>query len=116
LSDDTYLEPDFVVYQTAPDALRTLNGPRALLVIEVADSNLAYDLMRKSRIYASFGVRELWVIDAPRLVTRVHGGPQATECCYAEVSDHGPDALLTPRFAPELAVRLTALGLEPAKD
>jgi Uma2 family endonuclease len=116
LSEDTCLEPDFLVFRSAPDALRTLDASAALLVVEVVDSSLAFDLMRKSRIYAGFGVRELWVIDAARLVTRIHRAPRVAESCYAEVADHGPDALLTPSLTPELAVRLSALGLEPAKQ
>ena len=34
-----------------------------LLIIEVADSSLAYDLGRKARMYARHGIRDLWVLD-----------------------------------------------------
>lgn len=115
LSEDTFLEPDFVVFAAAPDALQKLDAATALLVVEVADSSLSYDLMRKSRLYAGFGVRELWVIDAMRLTTRIHKSPKAAERRYGDVADCGPDALLTPSLAPELAVRPTALGLRPRR-
>jgi Uma2 family endonuclease len=71
LSEHTYLEPDFVVFR-AEVPLKDLKGPDVLLAIEVADSSLAYDLKLKPGIYASFGVAELWVIDAARRVTHVH--------------------------------------------
>ena len=40
-----------------------------------ADSSLAYDLQRKPLVYARFGVRELWVVDATRRRTHVHRDP-----------------------------------------
>lgn len=73
LSEMTYLEPDFVVF-SASVRLSELKGPHVLLAIEVADSSLGYDLHRKPPIYASFGVRELWVIDAAARETHVHRG------------------------------------------
>ena len=59
LSEDTYLEPDVVVHPRAT-GLRGLTGAAALLVVEIADSSLRYDMGRKAALYASFGVRELW--------------------------------------------------------
>jgi Uma2 family endonuclease len=76
LDEHTYLEPDFIVYQ-ASIAWENLRGPDILLAVEVADSSLAYDLGKKAHIYADFGVRELWVIDAKNLLTHVHIHPAA---------------------------------------
>jgi Uma2 family endonuclease len=110
LSDDTFVEPDFLVFPTTV-SLRNLKGPDAALAIEVADSSLGYDLGRKPRIYSQFGVAELWVIDAQKLVTHVHRGP--TPEGYAEVTAFASDALLTPSQVPELALRLASLDLGP---
>jgi Uma2 family endonuclease len=74
LSEDTYLEPDVVIYPRA-SGLRGLTGANALLVVEIADSSLRYDTGRKAALYASFGIRELWVVDAVRLTTRVFREP-----------------------------------------
>jgi hypothetical protein len=46
-----------------------------LLVVAVADSSRRYDTTRKAELYASSGVRELWVIDAARMKTRVFRAP-----------------------------------------
>jgi Uma2 family endonuclease len=46
-----------------------------LIVVGIADSSLEYDLGRKAQLYARFGVRELWVIDAVRLMTRTFPAP-----------------------------------------
>ena len=75
LSEDTYLEPDIVIYPRA-SGVTGLSWNNVLLVVEIADSSLRYDIGRKAAPYASFGIRELWVIDTVRTTTRVfrHGG------------------------------------------
>ena len=107
LSEDTYLEPDVVVHPRAT-GLRGLTGAAALLVVEIADSSLRYDMGRKAALYASFGVRELWVIDAVRLTTRVFRGPSAEG--YRDARDFGASDRLVPLIAPEtFALRLDEL-------
>jgi Uma2 family endonuclease len=108
LSEDTYLEPDVVVYRRA-DGLKRLDGGTALLCVEIADTSLGYDLHRKPAIYASFGVAELWVIDAVRLVTHVHRDPG--EGGYRSVTVHAAGETLVPLNAPALPLRLADLDL-----
>ncbi len=108
LSKDTYLEPDVVVYRRA-DGLRRLDGGTALLCVEIADTSLGYDLHRKPAIYASFGVAELWVIDAVRRVTHVHRRPEAGT--YGAVTLHAGTETLVPLLAPALTLRLEDLDL-----
>ena len=71
LSDDVYVLPDILVH---PAAIKTpdVRGPTALLVIEIADSSLQYDMQTKAPLYASYGVREYWVINAKTLLTTVY--------------------------------------------
>jgi Uma2 family endonuclease len=109
LSEDTYLEPDIVVYPRAI-GLKGLTGTNVLLVVEIADSSLRYDMGRKATLYASFGVRQLWVIDAVRLTARLYRIPAAGG--YQEASDHVATDRLEPRFAPDaFALRLDELDL-----
>ena len=109
LSEDTYLEPDFTFYE-ASTGLKGLNGDNALLVVEIADSSFAYDTGRKAALYASFGIRELWVIHAVRLETRIHREP--SEGGYGRAEDFSATAMLTPLLLPSLALRLTDLPAE----
>jgi len=107
LSEDTYLEPDVVIYLRTT-GLRALTGTNVLLVVEIADSSLRYETGRKAALYASFGIRELWVIDAVRLTTRVFREPAADG--YRNASDFGPADRITPLIAPEaFALRLDEL-------
>jgi Putative restriction endonuclease len=63
-----------------------------MLVIEVADTTLAFDLGPKAQLYASYGAQERWVVNAPTLATTVHTGPTATG--WASVREIGPGDLL----------------------
>src|SRR4029077_12072443 len=109
LSEDTYLEPDVVVYPRT-SGLRGLTGANALLVVEIADSSLRYDIGRKAGLYATFGMRELWVTDAVRLTTRVFREPGIDG--YRNAQDYGPTHDLTPLIAPgAFALRLDELEL-----
>ena len=85
-----------------------------LLAIEVADSSLAYDRGRKIGVYAAFGVREVWVIDAKRATTWLHRRLGAEG--YGEIREAMTSELLTPVLAKELAVRLSDLGISPARE
>jgi Uma2 family endonuclease len=109
LSADTYLEPDVVIYSRST-GLKCLTGPSALLVVEIADFSLRCDMGRKAALYASFGVRELWVIDAVKLTTRLFRAP--AESGYGETRDFGASDRDVPLFAPEaFALRLDELDL-----
>jgi Uma2 family endonuclease len=108
LSEDTFVEPDFVFFRRA-DGLAALSPATALLAIEVADSSLAYDLDRKTRIYAAAGVREVWVIEAGSLATHIRRAPGIDG--YREQFSVPPDQPLSFAFAPALDVCLGRLEL-----
>jgi Uma2 family endonuclease len=102
----TFIEPDFLIYPTEV-TIPDISGANVLLAIEVADSSLNYDLKRKPLLYAHFGIRELWVIDAKQRTTTVHLKP--VNGAYQLIETHGPEARLTPSFAPELGACLADL-------
>lgn len=107
LDEHTYLEPDFIIYRTDVK-LPALKGPNVLLAVEIADSSIDYDLRRKPLIYAAYGVRELWVVDAVRRVIHVHTdvGPGG----YGMVTTHQESDRLVPVTAPaDFALTLAAL-------
>jgi Uma2 family endonuclease len=107
LDDHNYVEPDFIVFSRAT-RLKDLRGPDVLLAVEVADSSLDYDLRSKPLVYASFGVREVWVIDAAnrRAHTYRDVGPEG----YGDVASVPAASVLMPLFAPaDLAFALDGL-------
>jgi Uma2 family endonuclease len=108
VGEDEFYEPDFLFWPRRIP-LKDVTAANALLIAEVADTSLAYDLGTKSDIYSRLGLCELWVIDAQALVTTVHRGPQPTR--YANVEIRQPAERIEPARAPGLAVTLGALDL-----
>jgi Uma2 family endonuclease len=92
-----------------PDAveLKDISGSNVLLAVEIADSSLKYDLDRKPMLYAHFGIRELWVIDAKKRQTTVHREP--VDDTYRSVQLFTADQRIVPVLAPEMAVTLDQL-------
>jgi Uma2 family endonuclease len=111
IADDAFFEPDFLFWPRSV-ALKDVSAASALLIVEVADTSLGYDLGMKARIYAQLGLRELWVIDANSLVTHVHRDLGASG--YAQVAAVPSSARIQPVSAPALTVCLGDLGLSPA--
>ncbi|NJL88137.1 MAG: Uma2 family endonuclease [Leptolyngbyaceae cyanobacterium SM1_1_3] len=65
LSETSEPEPDIVVAVRDPLAYSTHHPTPAeiLLVIEVADSSLSYDLKTKAPLYAQASITDYWVLD-----------------------------------------------------
>lgn len=98
LGPRTYVEPDFIVFARTK-RLADIKGPDVLLAVGVADSSLDYDLQRKPLVYAAFGVREYWVIDAAARIIHRHAG--VTPQGYCDIDQKTATDRLVPRHAPE---------------
>jgi Uma2 family endonuclease len=74
-------EPDLAVLaENKSEYLkRHPRGDELLLVIEVSDTTIAFDLSRKAALYARAGVPEYWVLDLGRRRLVVHRRPQDSE-------------------------------------
>ena len=75
---DSRPEPD-VVLAVPRDHEYTSSAPKPndiLLLIEVADSSLAYDRTEKLSLYAEAGVREYWIVNVRQQCVEVYRAPQ----------------------------------------
>jgi Uma2 family endonuclease len=106
LSPTTFVEPDICIY---PRDLPSdqVKGEDLLLVIEVAASSLAFDRGRKASLYARYGVRELWVIDAATRRTFAHQGPKETG--WSEIVEKAPEEILRCDAIPDFSIRLAEI-------
>jgi Uma2 family endonuclease len=59
---DSDPEPDVAVYPGKPRDY-TFHPSQALLVVEVAETSLAYDTTTKAELYATAGLADYWVLD-----------------------------------------------------
>lgn len=105
LSDITVVDPDLSIFPMMNT--QEVRGPDLLLAIEVADTSLAKDLNLKAGVYAKYGVRELWVIDANARATHVFRNP--LEGLWTQRETLGPDHALTHAAAPGFSLRLADL-------
>jgi Uma2 family endonuclease len=91
LSDDSWPQPDFHLYPATP-LPSAVGGGDTLLVIELSDSSLPYDMRRKAELYRHFGVREYWVIDLNAGLLHVHradGAWPAPPIAFTETVEPG---------------------------
>jgi Uma2 family endonuclease len=106
LDEYTYLEPDFVFYNKTTH-LRDLSGLTSLLVIEVSDTSVGYDLADKPRYYARYGVLEYWVIDLKRDRLVVHRDGDGER--YQSIAEHKFTVPVTPLLLPGMSVQLSMI-------
>jgi Uma2 family endonuclease len=77
LDDDSEPEPDVAVVPGTIDDYGRSHPSRALLVVEVAESSLAFDRDYKGSLYARGGVPEYWVVNLVDGAVEVYREPQA---------------------------------------
>jgi Uma2 family endonuclease len=77
LTEDTEPQPDLAVLRRRPVPYKEREAwaEDALLLIEVADSSLAYDRSIKLQLYAEAGIPEYWVVDCAAEAVEVHRHP-----------------------------------------
>jgi Uma2 family endonuclease len=105
LDDDTEPQPDLAVLRVRAVSFKNLeaSAPDALLVIEVAETSLAYDRAIKGRLYARAGVPEYWVVDCAAETVEVHRDPMAEG--YRDVRLVRGSAEVSLRALPDVVLR-----------
>jgi Uma2 family endonuclease len=93
-------QPDVVLY-TASVRGRHPRPGEIFLLVEVADTSLAYDQGPKLESYARGGVREVWVIDAARRRILVHRKPNQGR--YQSSLEVKGDDVLSVELFPDIA-------------
>lgn len=78
-----------------------------LLLVEVADSSVAYDRDVKLPLYAAHGIVEVWLVDLPAGVVEVWSEPDATG--YTSLRRMGPGRFLTPQAFPDVSLSVDEL-------
>ncbi len=104
LADDTEPQPDLTLLRrrAVPYKDREAWAEDAVLVIEVADSSLAYDRTTKRRLYAEAGIPEYWVVDCAAETVEVHRGPGPDG--YHDVGLVTGAAALSPKAFPDVTL------------
>ena len=96
-------QPDVTLLKLRPDGYPT--HPRAadlLLVVEVADTTLAYDRDVKLPLYAGAGIPEVWLVDLPGERIQVYHDPAGGR--YASGRSVSRGATISPLHFPGVSV------------
>lgn len=109
-------EPDVAVVAGNPGDFRHTHPSTALLVVEVADSSLAYDRTRKGRAYAASGIPEYWIVNLADGQLEVHrqpaaGSEQSRDAFYQDVTIYRSSETVSPLSAPSAVLPVSSLLL-----
>lgn len=91
-------EPDIVWAKSQSYGRRRPHPDEVVLLIEVADSSVAYDLGEKCRLYAEAGISEYWVVSIPDRTLHVFRNPHAAAYRDCRVLQ-GSDRICPERYA-----------------
>ena len=109
LDDGSEPQPDIMLIRPRAEGYRAAHPTPAdvLLVIEVADSSLNFDLQVKARLYGRAGIPETWVKNLPEdcIERFTEPGPDG----YARHTVHRRGETLTPTRLPDLELAVDDL-------
>jgi len=100
-------QPDVAWVQPRDYTTKRPDASDALLVIEVAETSLQYDLQEKAAVYASGGVPEYLVVDLASEVVHLFRHPASSG--YAEKRVAGRGDTIAPLSQPEAGLAVESL-------
>lgn len=102
-------EPDIMLLAPRTDfyAGGLPEPPDVRLLIEVADSSLAYDRRTKFPLYARAAMSEAWLVDIDSSQLEIHRGPSGAG--YREIRMPAADDTFSPAAFPDLVLTLRDL-------
>jgi Uma2 family endonuclease len=114
LDDESEPEPDVAVVPGERADYRADHPARSALVVEVAESSLAFDREDKGSLYARGGVHDYWIVNLVERVLEVYRdpGPDPTAPYgwrYRAVERLGPAAVVSPLALPSMRLAVSDL-------
>lgn len=77
LDEDSEPEPDIAVVPGSRRDHSRAHPSHPVLIVEVAESSLAFDRGDKGSLYARAGIADYWILNLPDQVLEVYRGPEA---------------------------------------
>jgi Uma2 family endonuclease len=97
-------QPDLVLLRRLQRRRRTTpTADDVLLLIEVADSSLAYDRRTKVPMYAHAGIAEVWIVNLDHDRVEVYREPAGDR--YASMTTYERDGVLSLLAFPDITIR-----------
>ena len=111
LAEDYDPVPDIAVVVGSPRTV-TVQPTTALLLVEVSDSTLPFDLTTKATLYATAKINDYWVLDLKGRVLVVHREPGANEDgepVYLSVERFDTTGTISPFMKPDVTIAIADL-------
>ena len=107
-------EPDAAVIAGDPRDYRQAHPSRPVLIVEVAESRLAFDRQHKASLYARAGIADYWVVNLVDRVLEIHRDPAAAAAApygfhYRSITRLAPPMAVTPLAAPSAVISVADL-------
>lgn len=101
--------PDLVLLKRRPDKYKGAHpGPAdTLLIIEVSESSLQFDLKKKLPLYARHGIPEVWIVELA--ARRIHFFHSPHDAGFAHTTFTPKPGLVRLRALPDIGVDLSGL-------
>lgn len=100
-------QPDIVWVASRDYSARRPTAHDVLLIIEVAETSLAYDGGEKADLYAAAGIADYWVVNLPDRSVEVRREPHASR--YRSLQTFTGQAEVRPLGAPDVVLRPATL-------
>ena len=107
LDCDSEPEPDIVWAKPQDYTARHPAAEDVLLLIEVAESSLEFDLGEKAVLYATAGIAEYWVVDLVERKLVVHR--DSRNGVFNTIESFGRESTVSPRALPIVRLQLQRL-------
>lgn len=105
-------EPDAAIVPGSPRDY-TSHPTTAVLVVEVSDTTLNYDLTTKAELYATAGITDYWVLDVSARELHVFRDPQTNAALnvttYRAHTTHAANEAVSPLAAPNASISVADL-------
>ena len=114
LDEDSEPEPDLAVVPGSRRDHSRSHPSHPVLIVEVAESSLAFDRGEKGSLYARAGIADYWILDLPDQVLEVYRGPVVAPHApyghrYGATTTLGPRDTASPLAAPIAAILVADL-------
>jgi len=102
---DSVPEPDVAWMRARSYRKRRPRPTDVLLLIEVAESSLAYDRGEKLELYAAAGIKDYWIVNLPDLCIEVYRKPRGG--AYRESTTYQVGVSISPLAFPAIALQVS---------
>lgn len=104
---ESVVEPDVAWVELRDYSQARPTARDVFLILEIAESSLAYDTGEKADLYAAAGIADYWVVNVPERAIEVRRDPGASG--YRSLRTFTGDDEVRPLAAPEIALRPSML-------